>query len=58
MSGLSFYMHDGPKTFRFELAGALAGVEVARLRPGVADGVVNLRREDAGGGCDVFDHGR
>jgi hypothetical protein len=24
-------MHDGPKTFRFELAGALAGVEVGRL---------------------------
>jgi hypothetical protein len=31
MSGLSFYMHDGPATFRFELAGALAGVEVGRL---------------------------
>jgi hypothetical protein len=24
-------MHDGPKTFRFELAGALAGVDVAGL---------------------------
>jgi hypothetical protein len=24
-------MHDGPKTFRFELAGALAGIEVGRL---------------------------
>lgn len=31
MSGLIFYMHDGPATFRFELAGDLAGVEVARL---------------------------
>jgi hypothetical protein len=31
MSGLNFYMHDGPRTFRFELAGALAGVEVGRL---------------------------
>ena len=31
MSGLTFYMHDGPATFRFELAGALAGVEVSRL---------------------------
>jgi hypothetical protein len=31
MSGLNFYMHDGPKTFRFELAGPLAGVEVGRL---------------------------
>src|ERR1035437_6528319 len=31
MSALTFYMHDGPKTFRFELAGALAGVDVAGL---------------------------
>jgi hypothetical protein len=31
MSGLLFYMHDGPKTFRFELAGNLAGIEVSRL---------------------------
>ncbi len=31
MSGLTFYMHDGPKTFRFELAGVLEGVEVGRL---------------------------
>src|SRR5579871_1267798 len=31
MSGLIFYMHDGPGTFRFELAGDLSGVEVARL---------------------------
>jgi hypothetical protein len=31
MSGLLFYMHDGPKTFRFELAGNLAGTEVSKL---------------------------
>jgi hypothetical protein len=31
MTRLSFYMHDGPKTFRFELAGTLAGAEVAKL---------------------------
>ncbi len=31
MSGLIFYMHDGPSTFRFELAGSLAGGEVAKL---------------------------
>jgi hypothetical protein len=31
MAGLSFYMHDGPKTFRFELAGSLAGVDASRL---------------------------
>jgi hypothetical protein len=31
MSGLIFYMHDGPSTFRFELAGSLAGGDVAKL---------------------------
>src|ERR1700732_4491794 len=31
MSGLIFYMHDGPSTFRFELSGNLAGSEVAKL---------------------------
>jgi ABC-type transporter Mla MlaB component len=31
MAGLIFYMHDGPATFRFELAGNLAGAEVAKL---------------------------
>jgi hypothetical protein len=31
MSGLIFYMHDGPSTFRFELSGSLAGGEVAKL---------------------------
>ncbi len=31
MSGLIFYMHDGPGTFRFELSGDLAGGEVAKL---------------------------
>lgn len=31
MSGLIFYMHDGPNTFRFELAGTLAGADVAKL---------------------------
>jgi hypothetical protein len=31
MSGLLFYMHDGPKAFRFELAGNLSGVEVGKL---------------------------
>jgi len=31
MSELLFYMHDGPKTFRFELSGNLAGVEVGKL---------------------------
>jgi len=29
--GLIFYMHDGPTTFRFELAGDLAGAEVSKL---------------------------
>jgi hypothetical protein len=31
MTGLRFYMHDGPRAFRFELAGNLAGVEVGKL---------------------------
>jgi hypothetical protein len=31
MSGLIFYMHDGPGTFRFELSGSLAGGEVTKL---------------------------
>jgi hypothetical protein len=31
MSGLIFYMHDGPSTFRFELSGSLAGGDVAKL---------------------------
>ena len=31
MAGLIFYMHDGPSTFRFELAGSLAGGEVTKL---------------------------
>jgi hypothetical protein len=31
MSEFLFYMHDGPKTFRFELSGNLAGAEVGRL---------------------------
>ncbi len=31
MSELMFYMHDGPGTFRFELSGSLAGVEVSKL---------------------------
>ena len=31
MTALTFYMHDGPATFRFELAGELAGIEVSRL---------------------------
>jgi hypothetical protein len=31
MSGLLFYMHDGPKAFRFELSGNLSGVEVGKL---------------------------
>lgn len=31
MTGLNFYMHDGPRTFRFELSGALEGIEVTRL---------------------------
>jgi hypothetical protein len=31
MSELLFYMHDGPKAFRFELAGNLAGAEVGKL---------------------------
>jgi len=31
MTGLNFYMHDGPNTFRFELAGALEGIEVSKL---------------------------
>jgi hypothetical protein len=31
MAGLLFYMHDGPKTFRFELAGALSGSDAAKM---------------------------
>ncbi len=31
MSAFLFYMHDGPNTFRFELSGDLAGVEVGKL---------------------------
>ncbi|MGA3185718.1 MAG: hypothetical protein ABSF22_01285 [Bryobacteraceae bacterium] len=31
MSEFIFYMHDGPATFRFELAGNLAGKDVAKL---------------------------
>jgi hypothetical protein len=31
MPELIFYMHDGPATFRFELAGSLAGGEVRKL---------------------------
>jgi len=31
MPGLMFYMHDGPRTFRFELSGSLAGAEVSKL---------------------------
>jgi len=31
MSELLFYMHDGPKTFRFELSGNLSGGEVSKL---------------------------
>jgi hypothetical protein len=31
MSELLFYMHDGPKAFRFELAGDLSGAEVGKL---------------------------
>jgi len=31
MSAFLFYMHDGPKTFRFELSGDLSGVEVGKL---------------------------
>jgi hypothetical protein len=31
MAGLIFYMHDGPATFRLELSGKLAGVEVTKL---------------------------
>jgi hypothetical protein len=31
MSELLFYMHDGPRTFRFELSGNLAGAEVGKL---------------------------
>jgi len=31
MSAFLYYMHDGPSTFRFELSGNLAGIEVTRL---------------------------
>jgi hypothetical protein len=31
MSGLIFYMHDGPDTFRFELSGSLTGADVNKL---------------------------
>jgi len=31
MSGLIFYMHDGPATFRFELAGNLSGDDARKL---------------------------
>jgi hypothetical protein len=31
MSGFLFYMHDGPKAFRFELSGNLSGIEVGKL---------------------------
>jgi hypothetical protein len=31
MAALIYYMHDGPTTFRFELSGDLAGVDVNRL---------------------------
>ncbi|HTB12937.1 MAG TPA: hypothetical protein VK752_15250 [Bryobacteraceae bacterium] len=31
MSEFLFYMHDGPRTFRFELSGTLAGAEVGKL---------------------------
>lgn len=31
MTALSFYMHDGPNTFRFELAGVLARNEAVKL---------------------------
>jgi hypothetical protein len=31
MTRLTYYMHDGPRTFRFELAGNLAGSAVAKL---------------------------
>ncbi len=31
MSEFLFYMHDGPRTFRFELSGNLAGIDAVRL---------------------------
>jgi hypothetical protein len=31
MTRLTYYMHDGPRMFRFELAGNLAGSDVAKL---------------------------
>jgi hypothetical protein len=31
MPGFIYYMHDGPHTFRFELSGDLAGLEVGKL---------------------------
>ncbi|MGA3202532.1 MAG: hypothetical protein ABSF12_08555 [Bryobacteraceae bacterium] len=31
MSGFIYYMHDGPRTFRFELAGNLAGADAQKL---------------------------
>lgn len=31
MTRLSYYMHDGPRTFRFEISGNLAGTDVARI---------------------------
>jgi ABC-type transporter Mla MlaB component len=31
MTRLTYYMHDGPRTFRFELAGNLTGSDVAKL---------------------------
>jgi hypothetical protein len=31
MPGFIYYMHDGPRTFRFELSGNLAGAEVGKL---------------------------
>ena len=32
MTGLIFYMHDGPKAFRFELSGSLAGTDVNKIK--------------------------
>ncbi len=32
MAALVFYMHDGPKAFRFEISGALAGADVTKLQ--------------------------
>src|ERR1700722_2614480 len=31
MACLSYYMHDGPKAFRFQLSGSLAGVDASRI---------------------------